>query len=317
MTDRNATETYARRTFIRSVAFASAGVAFAGSRAVALQADLPSAGVRELRRGVGVFVGPGGTIGWLTTRDEIVIVDSQFPATAGACLDALRQRSGAENVVLINTHHHGDHTAGNVTLRPAVRQIVQHERCAAAHRQMLQAADAAAKAGLADVTFTERWSADISDERVTALFYGAAHTGGDAVVVFERANVVHLGDLVFNRLPPFVDRGAGASIRNWIRVLETVLRDHGGAEFIFGHGNRDAVTGSAADVSHFRDYLSAALQHVERGIAAGRSLDDIVKIDALSGFLDYGDAVKNYPSAFPRFTLTHVLTAVYQELTGA
>lgn len=304
-----------RRTFIRSVAVASAGAALTGTRAFGQQpAQLP--GLRELRRGVGVFVGPGGTIGWLANRDAIVIVDSQFPATASACLDALRQRSRAERVILINTHHHGDHTAGNVTLRPAVRQIVQHERCAAAHRQMLQSADATAKAGLADVTFTDRWSADVGDERVTAFFYGAAHTGGDAVVVFERANVVHLGDLVFNRLPPFVDRASGASIRNWIRVLEAVLREHAGAEYVFGHGNRDAITGTAADVSHFRDYLSAVLQHVERGIAAGRSLEEIIKIDALPGFLEYSDAVKTYPSAFPRFTLAHVLTAAHQELTG-
>jgi glyoxylase-like metal-dependent hydrolase (beta-lactamase superfamily II) len=182
---------------------------------------------------------------------------------------------------------------------------------------MLQNADATAKAGLADVTFTDRWSVDLGGERVTAVFFGAAHTGGDAVVVFERANVVHLGDLVFNRLPPFVDRAAGASIRNWIRVLEAVLREHPGAEFIFGHGNRDAIAGSATDVANFRGYLGAVLGHVERGIAAGRSLEEIARIDALPGFSEYSDVLKNYPSAFPRFTLSHVLTAAHQELTGA
>jgi glyoxylase-like metal-dependent hydrolase (beta-lactamase superfamily II) len=285
-----------------------------GRRAYAhRQTEVP--GLRDLRRGVGIFIGPGGTIGWLANRDGAVTVDSQFPATAATFLDGLRKRSPAPRVVLINTHHHGDHTAGNVTLRPVVQQIVQHERCAAAHRQMLQTADAAAKSGLADVTFTDRWSTDIGDERVTAMFHGAAHTGGDAIVIFERANVIHLGDLVFNGVPPFVDRAAGASIRNWIVVLETILRDHAGAAFIFGHGARDAVTGAAPDVARFRDYLSAVLDHVQRGIAAGRSQAEIVAITAIPGFVEYGDVVKNYPSAFPQFSFAHVLTAAYQELT--
>ena len=275
-----------------------------------------AAGLQELRRNVGVFVGPGGTIAWLATPAGIVVVDSQFPATASVCLNALRERSRADRIVLINTHHHGDHTAGNVALRGGATEIVQHERCAVAHRQMLQAADAAAKAGLADVTFTDRWSTDVGDERVRAFYYGAAHTGGDAVVVFERANVVHLGDLVFNRVPPFVDRANGASIRNWIRVLDRVLREHAGATFVFGHGAGDAITGGSADVTHFKNYLSAALDYVQRGIAAGQPLEEIVKIDALSGFPEFSDAVKNYPSAFPTFTLAHVLTAAHQELTA-
>ena len=304
-----------RRDFIRSFAFALPATAATTRSVVAVQ-NRREVGIHELRRGVGIFLGPGGTIGWLATRDALVIVDSQFPATATVCLDSLRQRSRADRIVLINTHHHGDHTAGNVALRRAAVQIVQHERCAAAHRQMVQNGDAAAKAGLADVTFSERWSADVGDERVTAMFHGPAHTGGDAAIFFERANVVHLGDLVFNRLPPFVDRAAGASIPSWIRVLEIVLRNHSEALFVFGHGSGDAITGTSADVAHFRDYLSAAVEHVERSIAAGRSLEEVTAINALSGFAEFSDAVKNYPSANPRFTLAHLLAAAYQELSA-
>jgi len=290
-------------------------MALTRSRAFGAQ-NTRAPGLHELRRNVGIFVGPGGTIAWLATPAGIVVVDSQFPATASAFLNAVRERSRAERIVLINTHHHGDHTAGNVALRGGATQIVQHERCAMAHRQMLQTSDAAAKAGLADVTFADRWSADVGDERVRVMFYGAAHTGGDAVVVFERANVVHLGDLVFNRVPPFVDRANGASIRNWIRVLDTVLREQAGAALVFGHGAGDALTGAAADVTHFKNYLSEALDYVERGIAAGRPLDEILKTDALSGFPEFSDSLKNYPSAFPSFTLAHVLTAAFQELSA-
>ncbi len=300
-----------RRGFLTQAALAAAFPLF----------TLQTSPFREIRRGVGIFVGPGGAIGWLSVRGEALVVDSQFPATARGVLDELTRRSKIgskiERLVLINSHHHADHTAGNGVFRPVARQIVQHERCADAHRRMVAAASPPLDTAMADTTFTDRWSTDIGDERVTAMFHGSAHTGGDAIVIFERANVIHLGDLVFNGVPPFVDRASGASIRSWIAVLETILRDHADAAFIFGHGARDAVTGARADVARFRDYLSAALEHVQRGIAAGRSEAEIVALNALPGFAEYGDVVKNYPSAFPQFSLAHVLTAAYQELTTA
>ena len=294
-----------RRGFLRQAALAAAAPLF----------PLQTSPFREIRRGVGVFVGPGGAIGWLSARGESLVVDSQFPATARGVLDELTRRSRIERLVLINTHHHADHTAGNAIFRPVARQIVQHERCAEAHRRMVAAANPPVETAMADTTFTDRWSTDIGDERVTAMFHGPAHTGGDAIVIFERANVIHLGDLVFNGVPPFVDRASGASIRSWIGVLEKSLRDHADAAFIFGHGANDAVTGARAEVARFRDYLSAVLTHVQRGIAASRSQAEIVAIPALPGFAEYGDVVKNYPSAFPQFSLAHVLTAAYQELT--
>ncbi len=300
-----------RRGFLTQAALAAALPLF----------PLQTSTFRELRRGVGVFIGPGGAIGWLSARGESLVVDSQFPATARAVLDELKRRAPIERLVLINTHHHADHTAGNGIFRPVARQIVQHERCAEAHRRMVAAANPTpipqTDTATADTTFTTRWSTDIGDERVTALFHGAAHTGGDAIVIFERANVIHLGDLVFNGVPPCVDRASGASIRSWINVLETILRDHADALFIFGHGARDVVTGARADVARFRDYLSTVLDQVQRGIATGRSQAEIAAITAIPGFAEYGDVVKNYPSAFPQFSLAHVLTAAYQELTGA
>jgi len=56
----------------------------------------------------------------------------------------------------------------------------------------------------------------MGDERVTATHYGPGHTGGDAIIRFEEANVVHMGDLLFNELHPRVDRPGGASIQNWM-----------------------------------------------------------------------------------------------------
>jgi hypothetical protein len=102
---------------------------------------------------------------------------------------------------------------------------------------------------------------------------------------------------------------------NWVSVLETVAKTHPDALFIFGHGKDDMSTGTLRDVRRFRDYLTAALDHVRKGIAAGRSEADIVAVSALPGFADHADVVKNYASPIPLFTLNHVLTVAYQELT--
>ena len=101
-------------------------------------------------------------------------------------------------------------------------------------------------------------------EVVALKYYGPAHTGGDSVVTFEKANVVHMGDLVFNRRHPFIDRPGGASSAGWITVLEQAVADHqDDTIYIFGHaGQGFPVTGSKADLLYMRDYLSALLDYV-------------------------------------------------------
>jgi glyoxylase-like metal-dependent hydrolase (beta-lactamase superfamily II) len=110
-----------------------------------------------------------------------------------------------------------------------------------------------------DTTFSHSWSAEVGDERIVARHHGRGHTSGDAVITFERANVVHMGDLMLNQRHPVVDRAAGASIHNWTRLLDQVVNAHArDTIYIFGHANTGlSVTGSSADLLKFRDYLGA------------------------------------------------------------
>lgn len=303
---------FSRREFLSSTTLALAGTAFArlplGAQTPA-QAP-PATAFTDLHRGVGIFTGQGGTIGWLVTRDGAIAVDSQFPQTAQACVDGLKQRSAKGIQMLINTHHHGDHVAGNPTFRPAVGAIVQQERCAKLHKQTTEKAGTAAQQAFADVTFGESWSKEIGGEKVWANYYGPGHTGGDAVIFFERANVVHMGDLMFNRLHPFIDRPAGASIKNWIKILERVSKRHRDALYIFGHAKETSgVTGDAKELLYFRDYLSAALDFTRKGIKEGKSQAEIAKADVLPGFPDY-------VSPMALLSLPNVLKVAHEELTN-
>jgi cyclase len=299
-----------RRQFLGSSALALVAPAIVRFPRFAGAQQVPVTRFEDLRGGVGIFAGQGGTIGWLVTADGAIAVDSQFPATAQVCIDGLKQRSPKGIQVLINTHHHGDHVSGNPAFRPVVAKIVQQERCAAYHKKTTEQAGTAARQAYADTTFGESWSTSIANEKVWAKHYGPAHTGGDAIVIFEKANVVHMGDLMFSRMHPVIDRPNGASIQNWAKSLATIADEHKDATFIFGHAKQGLpLTGTRAHLLGFRDYLSAVLDEAKKGIRANQSLEEITKITALPGFEDYA-------SSPPRMTLANSLTVAYQELTN-
>jgi glyoxylase-like metal-dependent hydrolase (beta-lactamase superfamily II) len=270
-----------------------------------------------LRRNVGTFTMRGGTVGWLVNAAGVVVVDTQFPAEARALLDGLQSRSSNRGVeILLNTHHHGDHTSGNPVFRGIARRVVahgmadQHMRRSPGTPHLQERAANAPEPLYPDTTFTHEWSADVGDERIIARHHGRAHTSGDAVILFERANVVHMGDLMFNRRHPVVDRAAGASMRNWMRVLEQVANAHGrDTIYIFGHANTGLpVTGSSADLLQFRDYLGAVLAFVERHVAAGRSREEILAMrEPLAGFEAWGP--------FGQAGAREPLTVAYEEVT--
>jgi glyoxylase-like metal-dependent hydrolase (beta-lactamase superfamily II) len=297
-----------RRDFV-----AASAVTLGAMLAQPLGALTPQQGAFTLvRRNVGTFTMRGGTVGWLVNPRGVAVVDTQFPAEARVLLAGLQERSRNRGVdVLLNTHHHGDHTGGNGVFRGAARRVVahgmadQHMRRAPRPPQPAQPpaqpqqppaqqppAQAPAPEPLyPNTTFTHFWTTDVGDERIVARHHGRAHTSGDAVITFERANVAHLGDLGFHRRHPVVDRAAGASMRNWMRTLEHVVSSHArDTIYIFGHaGEGLPVTGSAADVLRFREYLGAVLAFVERHVAAGRSREEILAMRApLAGFEEWG-----------------------------
>jgi cyclase len=266
----------------------------------------------ELRRGVGIFTSRGGTIGWLATPDGALVVDSQFADTAPVLVDGLRTRTALPIEALINTHHHGDHTAGNGVLREVAERIVAHRRVPELQRRAAAASGAEAAQTYADTTFETEWTLELGDETVRAKHYGPAHTGGDCTVFFERAAVVHMGDLVFNRAYPFVDRAGGASVAGWIALLETVAAEHpADTIFIFGHGiPAFGVTGRRDDVLVQRDLLSAVLEAAQRAVADGRSREEATALDRLPAF------PQHQPLA-DWLTLAAPLGAAYDEVVGA
>lgn len=292
-----------RVDFLKQIALLSAGSAFLPKLKF-----LQNSNFTELRNGVGIFTMQGGTIGWFTTDDAIVAIDSQYPDPAKNFIRGISDFGGGPEKVLFNTHHHGDHTGGNSVFDENGYQIIGQANVP--ELQRMSAQDSENQPTVPNTTFEERYDLDIGNETIHAIHYGPAHTGGDSVIWFENANIAHMGDLMFNRLYPFIDRGGGASIANWITTLtEVVSAADTDTQFIFGHGNPEfGVTGTSDDLLHMRDFLSHLMEYTRRGIAEGQSKEELMEIESFDEFPDFIS-----PSDF--LSLSRNVDVAYRELT--
>jgi cyclase len=303
-----ASTTWHRRDLVKASALAAlAGAIPATGAAQQPAAQAPPAPpiFTPLRRNVGIFNQRGGTIGWLINGDGVLVVDSQFADTAPNLLTGLKERSPRQIDVLVNSHHHPDHTGGNGVLRGAAKQIVAHTR--SLENQKAQAERSKTQTTLPDVTFPDTWSVKIGDETIRARHWGPAHTGGDASIHFEQANVVHLGDLLNNRGYPNVDAPAGASVHGWILVLEKMAPAYpADALYVYGHAEAGhPFIGTRPDLLYQRDYFTAVIEMAQKARKEGRSRDELAKVEVLPRFEHFGGT---------KTRLGLALTIAYDEL---
>ena len=302
-----------RREFFRLSTAGLAVLPFAKLAAHTTQRAAPplKTAFTDVRRGIGCFTGRGGTIGYLINKDAVVAVDTQYPDSAKVCVDGLKQKAGRGFDLVINTHHHIDHTGGNGVFKPEAKRLVAQKGVPALQRTVAAQTPNAAEPVVADETFDDEWKAGAGDEQLSARYYGPAHTGADAYVHFVHADVVHMGDLIWIERHPRVDRPAGASIQNWLKVVERIAKEMpAGTIYIAGHA-KDGMgpTTDRAYLLRQRDYFDAVLNATRKGIAAGQSKDQVKATASLAGFESFQSS--------PGLSLADVLGVAFDELTAA
>jgi len=256
--------------------------------------------MKPLRRNVGIFSEKGGTIGWLIQPDSIVVVDSQFREQAGHLIDEIKKLPLAPLRYLINTHHHGDHTSGNIAFQGIAQHVLAHGNSKINQTNSAKKNGNEAEQLYPDMIYMDRWQEMIGDEIIDIQYWGPAHTNGDSIIHFQHANIVHAGDLMFNRRYPYIDKGAGAMIENWIQILQQLQSYFDNDTlFIFGHALESyQVTGNKDDLTAFADYLTALLEFVSTQIKAGKSKDEIMAATEIPGASQWkGDGIQRSLSA--------------------
>ncbi len=296
-----------RRQFIFNTALTAGAVALMGKRSFASLIADPVYQFKPLRNNVGIFSEQGGTIAWMINKEGIVVVDAEFPDQATHLIGLLKKQSDLPFEWLINTHHHGDHTAGNISFKGLVKNVAAHENSLANQTAVAVKNKTEDKQLYPDTTFKDKWKIKVGGERITAHYFGTGHTNGDAMIHFEHANIVHTGDLVFNRRYPFVDRTAGASVKHWAVALEKAQKKFDkDTQFVFGHAfDPQKVTGTIDDLAAMQNFLEKLDAFVADSIKAGKTKDEILKATAIPGITDWqGDGIQRG------------LTAAYEEKTS-
>ena len=295
-----------RRSFIQNTAFALGALSLTQNDLLKGLLDDPWK-ITMLRNDIGIFTEKGGTIAFMLSKKGMVVVDTQFPEQSQHLITELKKKSEKPFKLLINTHHHGDHSAGNISFKGIAEHVLAHANSKINQENSAKQNKNEDKQLYPDQTYTDTWCQKIGKEKICLHYFGAGHTNGDSFIHFQHANIVHTGDLVFNRRHPFIDRGAGANIKNWIQVLDKALaKFDNNTIYVFGHSATGfEVTGKAYDLRAFRDYLGNLLKYVDEQLKAGKMKDEILKAVGIPGSDQWkGDGI-NRP-----------LQAAFEELTA-
>jgi cyclase len=228
---------------------------------------------------VHVLEGAGGNIGVSSGNDGVFVIDDQFAPLAPKILKAIKAISPKPVKLVFNTHWHGDHTGGNESMGRSGAVIVAQEnvRKRMSVEQILPFKGGikippAPSSALPVVTFTEDLTFWLNGDELKVLHLAAAHTDGDSVVFFTKANVLHTGDLFVNATYPIIDVGSGGSVAGMIAAQEkllTLVNDQ--TKIIPGHG----AVGGKAELKAALTLTTQLRDRIAPLVRAGKSLEEI------------------------------------------
>jgi cyclase len=233
----------------------------------------------------------GSNIAVLVGSDGPVLVDAKVEPWHQMVLAALKKISNKPVRYVIDTHCHGDHTSGNAAFQREGATIIAHRNV----RERLKAQSDCGPppgTGLPTVTFDSELTLYVDNEEVQIIKLPVGHTDGDALVYFKKANVIETGDVfigagfVASTLPgpSRQDDGNMVGVIDALRkIVELIPAD---AKVIPGHGAQSSMS----DVRHSLQVLEGMENAIQRQIGAGKTLDEILKMDVLSPWKDsYGE----------------------------
>jgi glyoxylase-like metal-dependent hydrolase (beta-lactamase superfamily II) len=113
---------------------------------------------------------------------------------------------------------------------------------------------------------------DLGGRKVRLLYFGPAHTSGDAVVFCPQEKVAFLGDLFFAGRDPLVHRHKNGNSFGLVKVLNSVLQLDAEV-FLSGHAEK----ATRADIEALIKLIEEKQAQIEAMIAKGKSLDEIKK----------------------------------------
>ncbi len=227
---------------------------------------------------VHMLSGAGGNLGVSAGADGVFLIDDQYAPLTEKIRAAVSKIQAGPIRFVVNTHWHFDHTGGNENMGKAGALLVAHDnvRKRMSVEQFMKAFDklvpASPAGALPVVTFGDDITFHLNGDEIHVFHVPQAHTDGDAMIHFRKADVLHLGDIFFSGTYPFIDVSSGGSIDGIIAAVDRALKLGGPqTKLIPGHG----PLSSRADLAAYRDMLETARSSIRPLVRAGKSLAEV------------------------------------------
>jgi glyoxylase-like metal-dependent hydrolase (beta-lactamase superfamily II) len=242
----------------------------------------------KLRNNISVLEGSGGNVAVLTGPDGKLLVDAGIGVSRPQLSKALADLGNEPIAHLVNTHWHFDHADGNEWLQAAGAKIIAHENTRK-HLSVVQRVEdwdynflALPASAIPAEVFAKEHHLKLNGASIALNYYGPAHTDGDISVMFAEANVLHVGDMFWNDIYPFIDYSTGGSINGMIAASDANLAIANNDTIIIpGHGR---PVSNKAELQGFRDMLVAIRDNVGNLKKQGKTRDETVAAKPTAAF---------------------------------
>jgi cyclase len=289
--------------------------------------------VLQVRPNFYLIAGAGGNIGVQLGDNGVVLVDTGSVQASKPVLAEIKRLTEKPIRFIINTSADSDHVGGNENLSKAGRSLIPAGG-------FITADNGGAAAILAQDNVLYRMSAPtgkkspyptaaqpsetytsdkhdvfLNGDGIQTMYQPAAHSDGDSIVFFRRADVIMAGDILDLRQFPVVDVDRGGSIQGEIDALNRLLDmtvaevplgwQQGGTIVVPGHGRLC----DQADLLEYRDMVTIVRDVIANFIKTGMSLDQIQEADPTKEYRP------RYGSESGAWTTKMFVEAVYKSLT--
>jgi cyclase len=284
----------------------------------------------QLKPNVYVIFGAGSNVVMHVGAEGVILVDAGSEAMADRVIAEVRKITSDPIRLIINTSADPDHIGGNeriaragVNLNPNAFNSGDRAAGVLAHENVLNRISAPTgqqapyPVGIwpTETYISKIKSMYLNDEGIQVIHQPAAHSDGDSIVFFRRADVVVTGDILDLRGFPVIDTAGGGTVQGELAALNGLLDlaipampliyKPGRTYLVPGHGR----IADHAEVVEYRDMVTVIRDRIQSMVDKGMTLEQIKAANPTQGYR------ARYGSDTGAWTTDMFVEAVFKGLT--